>query len=118
MLERFNEIYNLPENTPFRRVELEDAVIEKFGDLHYNKYEDTFKNREFSIRYFMGCKNNWGIYDLSSSSPGKSAEEALMLFFIKYGVEPKEGTEEYYTENVADDVHEIVKKVYKNAINS
>ena len=112
MLERFNEIYNLSKNTPFKRVELEDAIIEKFGDLHYNKYEDTFKNQEFSIRYFMGCKNNWGIYDLSSSSPGKSAEEALMLFFIKYGVEPKEGTEEYYIDNFKEQIHEIVRKAY------
>ena len=111
MLEKLNKIYNLPKGTPFKRVELEDALIEKFGDLHYNKYEDIVKSN-YSTRYFVGCKNNWGIYDLSSSSPGKSAEEALMLFFIKYGVEPEEGTDEYYVENFKEQIHEIVRKVY------
>ena len=111
MLEKFNKIYNLPKNTPFKRVELEDAIIEKFGDLHYTRYEDIVKSN-YSTRYFVGCINNWGIYDLSSSSPGKSAEEALMLFFIKYGVEPEEGTEEYYIENFKEQIHEIVRKAY------
>ena len=32
MLKKFNEIYNFPEDTPFKRVELEDAIIEKFGE--------------------------------------------------------------------------------------
>lgn len=112
MLKKFNEIYNLPEDTPFKRVELEDAIIEKFGDLHYNKYEDIVKTEGSTSRYFVGCKNNWGIYELSSTPYGKSAEEALMLFFINYGVEPKEGTEEYYIDNFKEEIHTLVHEAY------
>ena len=114
MLERFNEIYNLPKGTPFKRLELENAIIEKFGDIHYNKYEDIFKKEGSSKRYFVGCKNNWGLYELSSTPHGSTVDEALLLFFIKYGVEPEEGTEEYYIDNFKEEIHEIVKNVYKS----
>ena len=112
MLKKFNEIYNLPKNTPFKRVKLEDALIEKFGDLQYNKYQDSF-TKDSSVRYFVGCSNNQGINDLSTSKVSSNPEEALMSLFIKYGVEPIEDTEEYYVQNFYKEFHDIVNHAYK-----
>lgn len=112
LLDIFKEIYELPQDSEFKRLKLEDALIEKFGDLHYDKYKDIIEIKGNSPRYFVSCKNKWGIYELSSDPCGASAEEALILFFIKYGLEPKEGTEEYYIGNFKKEFHEIVKEVY------
>ena len=109
LLDRFREIYNLPDDVPFKRIELEDALIEKFGDIHYNKYTDIFT--EDKGRYIASCKNNWGLYEIRSECCS-NIEQSLVNLFIKYGIEPEEGTEEFYTENFKDDFHEIVDKVY------
>ena len=113
LFEKFIEVYNLPYNSTFKRIELEDALIEKFGDLQYNKYEDKFKREENKPRYFVGCKDNQGLNDLSTSKVSNNPEEALISLFIKYGVEPIEDTEEYYIQNFYKEFQNIVKKVYK-----
>ena len=110
LLDRFREVYNLPENTSFKRIELENAIIEKFGDLYYNKYVDIFTNDK--SRYTASCKNKWGLYEITSGCHD-NIEDSLLSLFVKYGIEPEEGTEEYFIENFKEDFHEIVKEVYK-----
>lgn len=112
MIERFNKIYNLPKGTLFKRVELEDAIIEKFGDIHYNKFINCLKDDE-PPKYRVGSDMKWGLYGISVDSYYDSIEESLIALFIKYGIEPEEGTEEFYIENFAEQFHEIVNEVYK-----
>ena len=112
MLEKFIEIYNLPKDSEFKRLKLEDAIIEKFGDIHYNRFINCLENNEPS-KYMVGSDMKWGLYGISTDTYYNSTEEALLALFVKYGVEPEEGTEEYYVENFRDDFHEIVNEVYK-----
>lgn len=113
MLEKFIKIYNLPKGAIFKRLELEDAIIEKFDDIHYNKFINCLKEEE-PPKYKVGSDMKWGLYGISTDSYYDSIEEALLALFIKYGVEPEEGTEAYFVENFKDDFHEIVEKVYKS----
>ena len=112
MLREFIKIYELPRNTLFKRLELEDALIEKFGDIHYNKYMNYLEENN-PPRYKVGSDMKWGLYGISTDSYYDSIEEALLALFIKYGIEPKKGTEEFYVENFKEDFHEIVREVYK-----
>ena len=111
LLKKFIEVYNLPYNLVFKRIELEDALIEKFGDLQYNKYQDSF-TKNSPARYFVGCKDSWGLNDISTSQVSNNPEEALISLFIKYGVEPVEDTEEYYVQNFTKEFHDIIHEVY------
>ena len=119
MLEKFNEIYNLPKGTPFRRLELEDAIVEKFGELKYNKFRgwtNSHTQEKYPDNYWASTKQNWELYDISTDGEyhGSNVEEALLALFIKYGIEPEKETEEYYVENYCKEFHEIVESVYKN----
>ena len=95
MLDRFNEIYNIPKGTPFKRVELEDVLIEKYENLTYNKF-GGWKSSDGSIypaMYHVGTKEKWGLYEICTDSENygsHNSEEALLALFIKYGVEPDE----------------------------
>lgn len=118
LLDIFKEIYNLPQDSEFKRLELEEALVDKFGNLKYNKY-DGWTNKStgevYPARYAVDLDTNYSIYSLYSYGTDYVAdniEEALMVFFIKYGKEPKEGTDEYYVEAYKKIFHEIVDEVY------
>ena len=119
LLDIFKEVYNLPQDSSFNRLELEEALIDKFGNLKYNKYE-SWTNKStgeiYPARYSVDLDTNYSIYSLYSYGTeyeATSVEEALMVFFIKYGKEPKQGTDEYYIEAYHRLFHEIVDCIYK-----
>lgn len=119
MLKKFIEIYNLPKDTSFKRLELEDAIIEKFGNLKYTKLKGWFNTKlgeKTKDLYIASTKQNWELYDISTDVKhhGHNVYEALLGLFVQYGIEPEEETEEYYTENYCKEFHEIVNKVYKS----
>ena len=117
MLKKFLEIYNLPEGTPFRRLELEDAIIEKFGELKYNKikgWTNLSTGEVYPDTYWASAKEKGGLYEISTNYHGANPTEALIGLFVKHGVEPEEGTEEYYVENYCKEFHEMIEKAYKN----
>ena len=117
MLKEFVKIYNLPENSVFKRVELEDVLIEKFGELKYSRlkgWTNKSTGEVYPDTYWASAKEKWGLYEISTDYHGANPTEALIGLFVKQGVEPKEGTEEYYTENYCKEFHEIVSKVYKD----
>ena len=116
MLDRFNEIYGVPKGTPFKRVELEDALIEKYHNLSYSKFGglETGDNN-IPIIYHVGVEMKWGLHEISTDMnfKGDNVTNALLALFIKYGVEPAENTEEYYKDNHCQEFQKIVKAVYK-----
>ena len=118
LLDIFKEVYDLPQNFEFKRLELENALIDKFGNLQYNKNEGwihNFTGEVYSTQYSVELNSTYSIYPLYSYGTEYKAEnvdEALMIFLIKYGKEPKQGTDEYYI-NYKTMFHEIVNKIYK-----
>lgn len=117
MLNKFNKIYNIPEGTPFKRLELENALVEKYGTLGYSKHEGfiSYDGVVYDSTYHVGIKTNWGLYEISTNQEhkGSNVEEALIALFIKYGAEPEENTEDFFVDNHTEEFHEIVKEVYK-----
>lgn len=127
LFDKFREVYNLPENTIhiyFKRTEFEEELVDKFGNLQYNKYEgwtDRSTGDIFPARYIVEIDVKNSIYSLCSAGTKYSSESmlgALMVLFIKYGVEPEEGTAEYYIGNYSKIFHDIVDKVYKRKLNA
>lgn len=118
LLDIFKEVYNLPQVSSFKRLELEEALVEKFGNLKYTRYEgwtNKATGEVYPARYAVDLDTNYSIYSLYSYGidyEASSIEEALMIFFIKYGREPKQGTDEYYIEAYKKIFHEIVSEVY------
>ena len=115
----FRGVYNLPEDSEFKRLELEDALIEKFGNLKYNRYEGWTEKpigKVHPARYAVDLDTNYSIYSLYSYGTNYEAtntEESLMIFFIKYGNAFKDEIADYYVETYYKMFHEIVNKVYK-----
>lgn len=115
----FLKVYNLPENSLFKRIELENALIDRFENLSYNKYKgwvNAATNEEYPTRYAVNLDTNYSIYSLYSHGTDyetNSIEDALMVFFIKYGREPKEGTDEYYIGTYKKILHDIINEVYE-----
>lgn len=119
ILKEFLGIYNLPEDSEFKRLELEDALIDRFGNLKYNKYKgwtDRFTNKIYQTMYAVDLDTDYSIYSLYSYGTDyetNSTEDALIVFFIKYGRKPEGIVEDYYFEMYCKILHEIVKDVYK-----
>lgn len=118
LLDIFREIYELSQDSEFKRLELENILVDKFGNLKYNKHEGwvhKYTGEICSTQYSVELETNYSIYPLYSYNTeyeAKSIEEALMLLFIKYGKEPKQGTDEYYV-GYREEFHEIINNVYK-----
>ena len=121
LFDKFREVYDLPYNAVhiyFKRTELEDELIDKFGNLTYNRYEGWINKatgETYSVRYAVEVSPKDFIYSLYSYGTDYVAEStlaALMVFFIKYGEKPEEGTTEYYAGNYSQIFHDIVDKVY------
>ena len=71
LLDIFREIYSLPKNFEFKRLELEDALIDKFGNLKYNKYEgwtNKSTGEIYPAGYSVDLDTNYSIYSLYSIS--------------------------------------------------
>lgn len=119
LLDIFKEVYDLPQDSEFKRLELEDALIDKFGNLAYNKYKGWINKATgevYPIRYAIEIQPEDYLYSLYSYGTEYDTEdivEALMVFFIKYGKQPEEYSTEYYIEKYSKILHEIVDKVYK-----
>ena len=127
LFDKFREVYNLPYNTVhiyFKRTELEEELIDKFGNLTYNKYEGWINKSTgevYPTRYAVEIYPKDFIYSLYSYGTDYVAEntlQALMVFFIKYGEKPEEGTTEYYVGNYSQILHDIVDKVYGRKLNA
>ena len=120
MLREFIKVYNLPEGSVFKRDELEDELIAKFGNLTYNKYggwKDNKTGKDFPTRYAINIKvasNLYGIdsYTIDNKHTAYSVTEALILLFIKYGAEPDKESDRYFTDNYFKEFHDIVNIVY------
>ena len=123
MLRKFLEIYNLPKNSVFKRIELEDALIKEYDCLHYSKlgeWREKDTGIEHPTRYYAHTKENWGDYELSSEDCS-SPEKALINLFVKYGREKTEDEfndmDDYY--NYMDNFDQsrklkrIVRSVYE-----
>lgn len=122
LLDIFKEVYNLPQDSEFKRLKLEDALIDKFGNLQYSKFEGWINRQTgdtYPSRYGVALdipKSVGSLYSYGTNYSTESAEQALLVLFIKYGEEPKENAEEYYTQNYYKEFHDIVNRVYKDAI--
>ncbi len=97
MLNKFNQKFGV--SGSFKMIELENAIIEKFGSIQYFRYEPipntTFDNRP---TWDCGTDFEWEDNRLSSECFScHSREEALMSLCIEHPHEFKD----------------IVKKVYK-----
>lgn len=127
LFDKFREVYNLPYNAVhiyFKRTELEDELIEKFGNMKYNKYKgwtDKVTGEVFPARYAVEVEfiNSIGtLYSYGTEYSPENTLQALMVLFIKYGVESKEETAEYYIGNYSKVFHDIVNKVYKKELSN
>lgn len=115
MLNEFIEIYNLPKDSIFKRVELEDALINQFGSLKYNMFPEWMEKDtgfEHPTTYYVGVKYNWGDCDFSSELC-LSPEEALLNLFIKYGKSEFDINDILtYYEGSEKEFKQVVRKVY------
>ena len=98
MLDKFNDLYKLGDKE-LKRLELENALIEEFNDLHYQKFpswteRDTGYTHPIMYKCYAG--QNWGIYKLESEFQ-ETIEEALMSLFIENDL--KDIVEEVYGSN-------------------
>lgn len=66
MINKFIEVFGLPENSEFKMIELENAIMKKFGDIqyHYNKAltytsDYDYQERHIPEHYTCGCKFEW-----------------------------------------------------------
>lgn len=85
MLDKFNEVFKIPQGTPFKRVELENALVESFGSVQYFKLGGiSVQGKFYPVSYEVGTKFEWEYNELSYGD-ANSCEEALMGLFIKYG---------------------------------
>ena len=86
MLVEFNKTFNLPKDTPFKKAELENALIETFGSIQYFKCGGFMANgQSYPTTYNVGTKFEWEYNVISYDGDAKSCEEALMGLFINYG---------------------------------
>lgn len=81
MLSKFNKAFGIPEGTPLKRLELEDALIVTYGDIQYRRCR--YFDRDF-FEYSLGCDFEWECNNVHSEyrKEYKTAEEALMGFFL------------------------------------
>lgn len=120
LLDIFKRVYNLPQGSEFKREELEDALVDKFGNLRYNRYESWTHGdigKIYAPRYAVELDTKQSIHSLYSYGTdyeANSINEALMIFFIKYGSEPESGTDEYFI-NYRGIFHEIVGEIYERS---
>ena len=81
MLSKFNKAFSIPEGTPLKRLELEDALIVAYGDLQYKRcryYDRNFFEYSLGCDFELGCNNVHSEY----RKEYMSTEEALMGFFL------------------------------------
>ena len=80
MLVEFNKTFNLPKDTPFKKAELENALIETFGSIQYFKCGGFMTNgQSYPTTYSVGTKFEWEYNVISYDG------DALMGLFINYG---------------------------------
>ena len=75
----FNRRFNLPENTPFKYNELEEALLERFHSIKIMKFGNI---DDSGSSYYIGCKEFFGEYQYESDYCG-TKELALEDLFIK-----------------------------------
>lgn len=118
LLNVFKKIYNLSQELEFKRLELEEALVDKFGNLQYTKYEGWISVDEGKVyvpQYAveLDIKNSVSsLYSYGTDYEAYNIEDALLIFFIKYGNDSEQGTDEYYN-GYKDIFHEIVREVYE-----
>ena len=91
MINQFNNKFNLPEYTPFKRCELENAIMKKYGSIQYFYHKEwTDRSHRFGDTYYpesytCGTKYCWEANELESDNDVvcKTPEEALMSLVIK-----------------------------------
>ena len=119
MLEKFNNFFGIRADIPLQRTKLEDALLEKYGSLVYNRFDPREYRPELSVSYTLGVKQEFSEYcDYHTEEYYNSAEEALMGLFIEQCTEPKLDINDigrYYTDLDKKDeqgFREIIKEVY------
>ena len=111
LFEKFLKVYSLPQGTEFLQTELEELLVEKLGNLQYNKCSNWVAEKR-PIRYIAEINIKNSVYTLYSGICN-SIKEALLSLFVKYGEEPEENSERYYTDNYYKEFHDIINKVYR-----
>ena len=115
MLAKFNKFFGIREDMPLHRVELEDALIKKYGSIQYHMF--SFEDK---TTYTIGTKFEWE-ENLITCETGKytSPADALMGLFIEQCTPPLLNTNEeisrYYIELSQKDeegFREIIKEIY------
>lgn len=83
---KFNELYGLPKNTPFKFIELWEALLEEFKEIAFSVQEETHLSdgQLFPKSYFFEAARDFDGY-LYYTYPGNDTqEEALCSWFIKF----------------------------------
>ena len=89
MLKTFIEAFDLPKDSDFKMIELENAIMKKFGDIQYGyhkayTYTSDYDYQEQHIpeHYTCGCKFEWETNTIQTDHHNehnyKTREQALM----------------------------------------
>ena len=87
MINQFNNKFNLPAHTLFKRCELEDVIIKQYGSIQYyyrKQWTDISTNTKYPETYSCGTQFCWECNEIESDINVicKSPEEALMNMII------------------------------------
>lgn len=82
MLKHFNEKFNV--SGSFKRVQLEEALVKKYGELHYFYFKGWLETSDYMERIkhkpAYACRT---VSAIGTVTPYISMEEALMGLFIE-----------------------------------
>lgn len=109
MFEEFNKIYNLKPGTPFKFIELWKGLLDKFRDVGFSSFPmvELEDGQILPAGYTCGFKFEWESYLYAIDDSQPTCYEALCQLFLKY----HDYTD--WDENIGQDLHDIVDKIYK-----
>lgn len=102
-----NEFKQFFEVKEFKRIELEDALVENYGSLQYTKYGDCMLGEEhIQATYSVGTKFVWGYNEICTNGTYSNIDEALAGLFLE-NCQVKETTK------LSKKLTKIVERVYR-----
>ena len=102
-----NEFKQFFEVKDFKRIELEDALVENYGSLQYSKYGNFMLGDEhIKATYTAGTKFVWGRNEICTNGSYENIDDALAGLFLE-NCQVKEPTK------LSKKLMKIVERVYK-----